>query len=148
MTEIKTIAPPSIKDGAGTVIRPEDANPDMANAAMLRGLLARWPIPAISTRKFTVIHGLMIALNHKDETNPTYIDTSALVSLMDCVEYKSVNVDGALFHNLFAYLMHPVYTIMGMPQGGPEAKKPGLLSGIWSKITGQPQQPQPAGDAK
>lgn len=147
MTEIKTIAPPSIKDGVGTIIRPEDANPDMANAAMLRALLARWPVPAISTRKFTVIHGLMLALNHS-EKNPTYIDTSALVSLMDSVEYKSVNVDGSLFHNLFAYLMHPVYTIMGMPQGGPEVKKPGLISSLWGKLTGAPQQPQAAGETK
>jgi len=79
MTEIKTIKPPSVSDGPHGMIRPEDSNPEMAAAAMLRRLLDKWPTPAISSKKFTVIHGLMISLNHT-ETNQTYLDTSRLVS--------------------------------------------------------------------
>lgn len=145
MSEIKTIKPPSVSDQQHGGIRPEDANPEMAAAAMLRRLLEKWPTPAISSKKFTVIHGLMISLNHT-ENNLTYLDTSRLVSLMDCVEHKSVNEDGFLPKNLFAYLMHPTYIIQGMPQlGQPQEQKHGLISSLWGRITGKEAQPTQAG---
>mgnify|MGYP001033730963 FL=1 len=145
MSEIKTIKPPSVSDQQHGGIRPEDANPEMAAAAMLRRLLEKWPTPAISSKKFTVIHGLMISLNHT-ENNLTYLDTSRLVSLMDCVEHKSVNEDGFLPKNLFAYLMHPTYIIQGMPQlGQMQEQKPGLISSLWGRITGKEAQPTQAG---
>jgi len=145
MSEIKTIKPPSVSDQSQRTIRPEDSNPEMAAAAMLRRLLEKWPTPAISSKKFTVIHGLMISLNHT-ENNLTYLDTSRLVSLMDCVEHKSVNEDGFLPKNLFAYLMHPTYIIQGMPQlGQVQEQRPGLISSVWNKITGKEAQPTQAG---
>lgn len=145
MTEVKTIKPPSVSDQQHGGIRPEDANPEMAAAAMLRKLLEKWPTPAISSKKFTVIHGLMISLNHTDN-NQTFLDTSRLVSLMDCVEHKSVNEDGFLPKNLFAYLMHPTYIIQGMPQlGQVQEQKPGLISLLWGRITGKEAQPTQAG---
>jgi hypothetical protein len=145
MTEIKTIKPPSVSDGSHGMIRPEDSNPEMAAAAMLRRLLDKWPTPAISSKKFTVIHGLMISLNHTED-NQTYLDTSRLVSLMDCVEHKSVNEDGFLPKNLFAYLMHPTYIIQGMPQlGQVQEQKRGLISSLWGRITGKEQQTTQAG---
>ena len=145
MSEIKTIKPPSVSDQQHGGIRPEDANPEMAAAAMLRRLLEKWPTPAISSKKFTVIHGLMISLNH-NENNQTFLDTSRLVSLMDCVEHKSVNEDGFLPKNLFAYLMHPTYIIQGMPQlGQVQEQKQGLISSLWGRITGKEAQPQQAG---
>ena len=145
MSEIKTIKPPSVSDQQHSGIKPEDSNPEMAAAAMLRGLLGKWPTPAISSKKFTVIHGLMISLNHT-ENNQTFLDTSRLVSLMDCVEHKSVNEDGFLPKNLFAYLMHPTYIIQGMPQlGQPQEQKPGLISSLWGKITGKEAQPSQVG---
>lgn len=143
MTEIKTITPPSVSDVKQGVIRPEDANPELAAVAILRRLIDKWPTPAISSKKFTVIHGLMISLNHTDD-NLTYIDTTRLVSLMNCVEYKSVNEDGFLPKNLFAYLMHPTYIIQGMPQLGQQETKPGLLSTFWGKVTGKDQTQQGA----
>ena len=146
MSEIKTIKPPSVSDQSQRTIRPEDSNPEMAAAAMLRELLKKWPAPAISSKKFTVIHGLMISLNHVDGSNHTYLDTSRLVSLMDCVEHKSVNEDGFLPKNLFAYLMHPTYIIQGMPQlGQMQEQKPGIISSLWGKITGKETQPSQAG---
>lgn len=145
MSEIKTIKPPSVSDQQHGGIRPEDANPEMAAAAMLRRLLEKWPTPAISSKKFTVIHGLMISLNHTED-NKTFLDTSRLVSLMDCVEHKSVNEDGFLPKNLFAYLMHPTYIIQGMPQlGQVQEQRPGLISSVWNKITGKEAQPTQAG---
>ena len=145
MSEIKTIKPPSVSDQHHGTIRPEDANPEMAAAAMLRRILEKWPTPAISTKKFTVIHGLMISLNHS-ESNQTFLDTSRLVSLMDCVEYKSVNEDGFLPKNLFAYLMHPTYIIQGMPQlGQVQEQKQGLISSLWGRITGKETQTSQAG---
>lgn len=142
MTEIKTIPPPSVADAQRGIIRPEDSNPDLAAVAILKRLLEKWPTPSISSKKFTVIHGLMISLNHS-ESNLTYIDTSRLVTLMDCVEFKSVNEDGFLPKNLFAYLMHPTYIIQGMPQLGTAESKPGLLSSLWGRVTGKSsQQPQ------
>lgn len=145
MTEVKTIKPPSVSDQQHGGIRPEDANPEMAAAAMLRRLLEKWPTPAISSKKFTVIHGLMISLNHTED-NKTFLDTSRLVSLMDCVEHKSVNEDGFLPKNLFAYLMHPTYIIQGMPQlGQVQEQRPGLISSLWGRITGKEAQPTQAG---
>ena len=78
-------------------------------------------------------------MNHTED-NKTYMDTKLLTELMDRVSEKSVNVDGKYFQNLFAYLMKPKYIIQGMPQTTMEEQKPGLLSRLWSGITGRGQQ--------
>jgi len=119
--------------------KPEDYNPEMAAASLAKDLVAKLPTPAIDTRKFTIIHGLMKSLNHT-EKNKTYLDTTLMVELMDRVSEKSVNVDGKYFTSLFAYLMKPKYIIQGMPTQPIEENKPGLLSRIWAGIRGKPAE--------
>jgi hypothetical protein len=135
---------PEVSDGQHNTFRPDELNADLAAASLARDLIAKLPTPAIDTRKFTIIHGLMKSLNHVEEDkvkgikgNLTYIDTSLLVELMDRVSEKSVNVDGRYFQNLFAYLMKPKYIIQGMPQTSTEEKKPGLLSRMIGMVTGK-----------
>ena len=88
----------------------------------------------------------MQSLNHREpkgeeQGHITYLDTSLLIELMDRVSEKSVNVEGKLFQNIFAYLMHPKYIIQGMPQAmTPEEEKPGVLSRLWGGITGRNKQ--------
>lgn len=122
-------------------IKPEDYNPEMAAASLARDLVNKLPTPAIDTRKFTIIHGLMQSMDHTD-TNKTYIDTKLIIELMDRVSEKSVNVDGKYFTSLFAYLMKPKYIIQGMPTTPIEEQKPGLLSRLWAGIRGKPAQPE------
>lgn len=104
-------------------MKPSDYNPAMAEAEMVRDMIARLPNPAIVSQKFTVFHGLVKALNHTPD-NPTYINTSLLCILLDKVADNSVNIDGWYIKNLFAYFMHPNYVIQGMPsaQITPEEK--------------------------
>jgi hypothetical protein len=128
---------PDVSTGQGNVFRPDELNADLAAASLARDLVAKLPTPAIDTRKFTIIHGLMKSLNHVEGKNNTYIDTSLLVELMDRVSEKSVNVDGKYFQNLFAYLMKPKYIIQGMPPASTEKNEPGIISRIWGKITGK-----------
>jgi hypothetical protein len=128
---------PDVTDGQHNAFRPDELNADLAAASLARDLIAKLPTPAIDTRKFTIIHGLMKSLNHVEGKNNTYIDTSLLVELMDRVSEKSVNVDGRYFQNLFAYLMKPKYIIQGMPQTTIEEKKPGLVSRMMGYITGK-----------
>ena len=130
----------SSKDGG---IKPEDYNPDMAAASLARDLVNKLPTPAIDTRKFTIIHGLMQSMKHSDE-NKTYVDTTLIIELMDRVSEKSVNVDGKYFQNLFAYLMKPKYIIQGMPNTPMEEQKPGLVSRFFGWVRGKPAQPEAA----
>lgn len=129
--------------------RPDELNAELAAASLAKDLVAKLPTPAIDTRKFTIIHGLMKSLNHRETTfesdgktvkllgNYTYVDTSIPSELMDRVSEKSVNVDGKYLNLLFAYLMKPKYIIQGMPQNPQEEQKPGLLTRIWGGITGR-----------
>lgn len=143
MTDIIRQQSPGAAEGTHSQYRPDELNAELAAAALARELVAKWPKPAVDTRKFTIIHGLMQSLNHRDPKgenpgNITYIDTSLLVELMDRVSEKSVNVDGKLFNNIFAYLMHPKYIIQGMPSAMPaEEEKPGIISRLIGGITGR-----------
>jgi hypothetical protein len=128
---------PDVSTGQGNVFRPDELNADLAAASLARDLVAKLPTPAIDTRKFTIIHGLMKSLNHVEGKNNTYIDTSLLVELMDRVSEKSVNVDGMYFQNLLAYLMKPKYIIQGMPQTVGEEKKPGWIARAVGWVTGK-----------
>lgn len=148
MTDIIRQQSPSASEDTQNQYRPDELNPDLAAATLVKDLIYEWPKPAIDTRKFTIIHGLMQSLNHRDPKgedpgNITYIDTSLLVELMDRVSEKSVNVDGKLFNNIFAYLMHPNYIIQGMPQAiVPQEDKPSILSRLWGGVTGKGQSQQ------
>ena len=144
MSDIIRQQSPGPQIGIQNQYRPDELNAELAAAALARELVAKWPKPSISSKKFTVIHGLMLSLNHKEpvlnsdgtikeKRNPTYLDVSPIIELMDRVDEKSVNVEGKLFTNIFAYLMHPKYIIQGMPTAGqPEEEKPGLLSRIFN----------------
>jgi hypothetical protein len=143
MSEIIRQQSPLADSGHTGIYKPDELNADLASATLVKDLVNKLPTPAIDTRKFTIIHGLMKSLNHS-ESNPTYIDTSNLIRLMDAVSEKSVNVDGKYFETLFAYLMKPKYIIQGMPQGtASEEKKPGIIQrilGIGKKDNQQGQQ--------
>lgn len=143
MNEIIRQQSPLADSGHTGIYKPDELNADLAAASLVKDIVAKLPTPAIDTRKFTIIHGLMKSLNHSD-SNPTYIDTSNLIRLMDAVSEKSVNVDGKYFETLFAYLMKPKYIIQGMPQGNAaEEKKPGIIQrilGIGKKDNQQGQQ--------
>lgn len=150
MTDIIRQQSPAVSSGTAGQYKPEELNAELAAAALARELVKRWPKPAIDTRKFTIIHGLMQSLNHRepkgeDPGNLSYLNTSPIVELMDRVSEKSVNVDGKLFNNIFAYLMHPKYIIQGMPQAGvQEEEKPGFLSRLWGGVTGRNKSQEPA----
>jgi len=149
MADIVRQQSPATQTGAQNQYRPDELNAELAAAALARELVAKWPKPTISSKKFTVIHGLMLSLNHKEPVlnpdgtvkekgNPTYLDVSPLIELMDRVDEKSVNVEGKLFTNIFAYLMHPKYIIQGMPQAGvTEEEKPGPVSRFFGWVTGK-----------
>ena len=148
--EIVRRSSPSAIESKGNEYRPDELNADLAAASIAKDLVKKLPTPAIDTRKFTIIHGLMKSIKHRDPKgddpgNLTFIDTSLLVELMDRVSEKSVNVEGKYFQNLFAYLMKPKYIIQGMPQTATEEKKPGILSRLLGGLTGsgQPQENAP-----
>ena len=119
--------------------KPSDYNPDLANTEMVKGMMGKLPTPAIVSKKFTVFQGLLKSLNHT-ETNKTFIDTTLLTTLMDEVSRNSVNVDGALFKNFWAYMMHPIFNIM---QGGmmtpptQQEEQPGFFGRIMNRIRGK-----------
>lgn len=153
MTDIIRQQSPSASSGAAGQYKPEELNADLAAASLAKDLVNKLPTPAIDTRKFTIIHGLMQSLNHEEPQpdgtggNPTYIDTRALIKLMDQVSEKSVNVDGRYFSTIFAYLMKPKYVIQGMPQTTTqEEEKPSTLSKLlpwnWRKNKSQEAQKQ------
>lgn len=144
MTDIIRQQSPPASSGTAGQYKPEELNADLAAASLAKDLVNKLPTPAIDTRKFTIIHGLMQSLNHEEPQsdgtggNPTYIDTRALIKLMDQVSEKSVNVDGRYFSTIFAYLMKPKYVIQGMPQATTqEEEKPGFFSRLWGGITGR-----------
>jgi len=152
MSDIIRQQSPGPQVGAQNQYRPDELNADLAAAAAFRELVKNWPKPAIDSKKYTIIHGLMQSLNHKEpifnadgnikeKGNLTYIDTSLLIELMDRVSEKSVNVEGKLFNNIFAYFMHPNYIIQGMPSAGqPTEEKPGILSRLFSFGKPKPQE--------
>jgi hypothetical protein len=119
--------------------KPSDYNPELANTEMVKGMMDKLPTPAIVSKKFTVFQGLLKSLNHT-EKNKTFIDTTLLSSLMDEVSRNSVNVEGALFNNFWAYMMHPIFNIMqgGMmtPTTQPE-EQPSFLGRIWNRVRGK-----------
>ena len=144
MSEIIRQQSPAPSAGNQPIYSPEETNADLAAAALVKALMENFPVPSIDTRKFTIIHGLLLSLNHKEpkEDDPghiTYLDTSPLVELMDRVSEKSVNVDGRLFSSVWAYLMQPNYIITGMPQQRAEQEeKPGIIQRVlgWGKKSG------------
>lgn len=143
MTEITRPQSPSVADKQTTGFRPDELNPDLAAATMARDLVAKLPNPAIVSKKFAVYQGIWTALNNS-ETNPTGYDCSMRLAVYASVAETSVNVDGAYFKNLWAYLMRPKMIIQGLggAQSPFEEEQPGLVSRLWGRLTGrgQPQE--------
>jgi hypothetical protein len=150
-----TIVPPpkspSVADQTSHTFRPEETNPELAAAAMVKEMMAKFPTPAIVNKKFSIFEGILMATNHVaptldkdgkilDPGNPTYFDCTPRLRAYKKVAETSVNVDGALFKNFWAYMMHPNYIIQGMPQMPTQEEKPGLISGLLNKFRGQPQE--------
>lgn len=136
----ETSRPPSpsgITGQTGT-INPAEYNPDLAAAAMAKDLVAKLPVPSVISKKFAVYQGIWAAINHTKD-NPTGFDASMRLAVYNAVAEKSVNIDGKYFDAIFAYLMKPKYIIQGMPTGGTtfEEDKPGILSRLWSGLTGK-----------
>lgn len=135
---------PSAADTAAHTFRPEETNPDLAAAAMVKDMMAKFPTPAITTKKFNVYQAIVQSINHTPD-NPTYFNSSMLGAVFDKAAATSVNQDGALFKNFWAYMMHPNYIIQGMPQQIAAEEQPGLISRVINKFTGkgQPQENKP-----
>ena len=74
-----------------------------------------------------------------DEGNTTYIDLSLLSVVLDEVSRQSVNVEGSLFKNFWAYMMHPTFIIQGMPNTGQvtEEQQPGFFGRIMNRLRGK-----------
>jgi hypothetical protein len=148
MAEVTRTQSPSVVNNQGQNVDPAQWNPDMATMAMMKDLIKKWPTPTIVNARFTVFHGVWTALNHVDPTptnpgNPTYYDCSYRLSVYQGAGNQSVNKDGKLFNSIFALAMKPQYIIQGMPLlSGENEQKPGLLSRMWSGITGRGQQQQ------
>lgn len=137
MSDIQRPPSPSGSDKRGSGFKPSDYNPDLANTEMVKDMMAKLPSPAIVSKKFTVFQGLLKSLNHNDN-NKTYIDTALLSSLMDEVSKNSVNVDGFLIKNFWAYMMHPTFIIQGMPQTQTiQEEQPGFFGRMMNRITGK-----------
>jgi len=134
---------PSAADTTTHTFRPEETNPELQAGALAKEMLAKFPTPAIISKKFGVYQGILKAINHSSQ-NPTGFDCSVLISVFNETAATSVNVDGALFKNFWAYMMHPNYIIQGMPMQGAQAEEPGFISRVMSRLTGK----QPAAENK
>ena len=131
---------PSVADTQSHTFKPEETNPELQAGALAKEMLAKFPTPAIVTKKFGVYQGILKAVNHTKD-NPTYFDCSVLIAVFDETAATSVNVDGALFKNFWAYMMHPNYIIQGMPMQTAAAEEPGFISRVMARLTGkQPQE--------
>ena len=131
---------PSVADTQAHTFRPEETNPELQSGALAKEMLAKFPTPAIITKKFGVYQGILKAINHSDK-NPTGFDCSVLIAVFDETAATSVNQDGALFKNFWAYMMHPNYIIQGMPMQGAQPEEPGFFSRLAMRLSGkQPQE--------
>ena len=140
---------PDAESGSGTTFRPDELNADLQAGAIAKDLISKLPTPAIDTRKFTIIHGLMNSMNHKepkgdDLGNLTYIDTSLIVELMDRVSEKSVNVDGWYIKSLFTYLNKPKVIVQGLGMTPTQEDKPGMIARIIGMFTGKGSSQEPS----
>ena len=142
MTDQTPIARPPSPTGSDKGhggFKPSDYNPDLANTEMVREMMLKLPTPTIVSKKFTVFQGMVKALKHDPVNNPTYIDLSLLSVVLDEVSRQSVNVEGSLFKNFWAYMMHPTFIIQGMPNTGQvtEEQQPGFFGRIMNRLRGK-----------
>ncbi len=136
--EIKVPPSPSAGNQYGTGFRPEELNPELATAKMAEKLIDKLGAPAILNKAFVVRYGIFSGLNHT-EGNKTGYNCSMRLSVYESVAHNSVNISGAYFEKLWAYLMKPKFIIQGMaPQSfdQPDEQKGGLMSWVKEKIFG------------
>ena len=132
--------PPSPTAGERTssAFQPHELNPDLAAAKLAEKLVDRMGDPAVVSKRFVVWQGIWEGLNHTPE-NPTGFDCEMHVQLYRHIAKNSVNIDGKYFDRVFAYLMKPKYVITqatAMPGNAFQDDDPGLIRGLWNRLTG------------
>ena len=128
---------PSAADKTGSGLRPEEYNPEMAQAVIAREMINKMPKPAIISKEFLVYQGIWESLNHRLD-HKTGFDSSLRCLLYRSVADESVNRDGAFFNAFWAWLNKPKIIMQGMPMTQSfQEEKPGLLSRLFGKISGK-----------
>jgi len=133
-------------------LKPWELDPELAQIKIAEKMMDRFPRPSILTKEFVVRYGMFKAINHIDPVlnygpdgklvgiipgNPTGYDCSLRMRVYDNVSAESVNVEGQLFHNFWAYMNKPKMIINGLPFGQPEEEKQSIFGKILGWATGK-----------
>lgn len=129
-------ASPSSADdkGKSSEYKPYEVNPDLASSHMAEVMMERMPAPAIVSKEFVIWQGIFKGLQHTEQ-NKTYYDCQALSTILDCVSYNSVNIQGALFEKFWQFMMKPKMVVQGIPGQttfGEEEK-----TSLWDRTVGK-----------
>lgn len=137
MTDIVRPKAPSSTDDQSRGYSPEQLNPELAQAAMARDLIGKWPIPTFISKKFAVFQGMYRGLNHTED-NKTYFNCEMRLAIYQQVGHQSVNIDGRLFTSIFTYLNKPKLVLQGVNQlaSGFEEEKPGFFASLINRFRG------------
>ena len=142
--------PPSAAHNDKGGLLPEDWNPEMAAASLVKQIVGGMGTPAILSQKFVVWHGIIKGLNHvgptfddegvmTDPGNITGLDTSLRLAIYDHAAKNSVNVNGQYFFEVWKYFNRPkiIVTQPGqIPGQSMEDEQPSLGRRILNRITG------------
>lgn len=115
MTEVERPASPGIDQTQSLIYRPDELNPDLANASMARVLITQLGKPSILNKPFIVRYGIFSALNHSPD-NPTGYNCTIRLNVYHSVMGNSINLFGEYFEKIWAYLMKPKWIIQGLNQ--------------------------------
>ncbi len=137
MTGIVVPPSPSAGSQSGIAFRPEELNPELATAKMAEKLIDKLGAPSIVNKAFVVRFGIFSGLNHS-ESNRTGYNCVMRLSVYDSVAHNSVNINGAYFEKIWAYLMKPKFVLQGMQVQtfDQEEQTGGITSWIKEKIFG------------
>lgn len=130
MTEAIIPKAPTAESRGNNSYQPHELNPDLASAHMAELMMTKMPSPAIVSKEFVIWQGIFKGLQHTPQ-NKTYYDCMALTTILDCVSYNSVNIQGALFEKAWQYLMKPKVIIQGMAGQGTFEEEP--KESLWDK---------------
>ena len=148
MTDAVRPKSPSAADKSGGMLRPEEYNPEMAQAVTVKEMISRLPKPAIISKEFLCFQGIWESLNdvpdQLDENgnvitkgHKTGFDASLRCLLYRSVGNESVNRDGALFNAFWSWANKPKIIMQGMPVTPTFAEeKPTLGRRIINALTG------------
>lgn len=124
MTDRVPDSPSGLSKNTG--VKPWDADPEMLTAKIAELLIDRLGTPTVINHEFASWYGIASGL-----TDAGLYDCSLRVAIFKAVAANSVNVEGRFFERVWAYLMKPKYTIMGMPFGQQEEEK---KEGIFRRV--------------